>query len=165
MSMRPTPLAARPTGGAFAASRVLIGLCGVWLLGLGLYFIFVRPALLPEDPRYIGSALTLIRSSVPGLERWLGKVFTVMGGFMAGAGALTLHIAWISMAARARGTGAVLLLAGASTVMLMSAVNFALGSDFRFLLLVPAVLWLAGVALYARSARGGSRRSRHPVRP
>lgn len=32
----------------------LIAACGVWHIGLGLYFIFLRPALLPEDLRYIG---------------------------------------------------------------------------------------------------------------
>ncbi len=30
--------------------------CGVWLVGLGVYFIFVRPALLPEDLRYAGTS-------------------------------------------------------------------------------------------------------------
>jgi hypothetical protein len=28
--------------------------CGVWHVGLGLYFIFLRPALLSEDLRYMG---------------------------------------------------------------------------------------------------------------
>lgn len=31
----------------------------------------------------------------------------------------------------------------------MSAVNFSLHSDFRWLLLVPAVIWIVGVALLA----------------
>jgi hypothetical protein len=31
------------------AAEWLIAACGVWQIGLGLYFIFVRPALLPED--------------------------------------------------------------------------------------------------------------------
>jgi hypothetical protein len=38
----------------------LIATCGVWLIGLGLYFIFLRPPLLPEDPRYIGLDLATI---------------------------------------------------------------------------------------------------------
>jgi len=29
--------------------------CGVWLLCLGSYFIFIRPPLLPEDLRYAGA--------------------------------------------------------------------------------------------------------------
>jgi len=61
--------------------------CGIWLIGLGLYFIALRPPLLPEDPRFMGATLEQIRTAIPGLEGWLKKVFTVMGGFMAGAGA------------------------------------------------------------------------------
>ena len=43
--------------------------CGFYLVALGLYFTLLRPALLPEDPRYIGSSLEAIRAAVPGLER------------------------------------------------------------------------------------------------
>ncbi len=35
-------------------SAAVLALCGVALIGIGLYFIFLRPALLPEDARYIG---------------------------------------------------------------------------------------------------------------
>ena len=64
--------------------------CGFYLVALGLYVALLRPALLPEDPRYIGSSLAAIRAAVPGLERWLGLVFKVMGGFMLATGALTV---------------------------------------------------------------------------
>ena len=47
--------------------------CGVWLVGLGLYFIVLRPPLLPEDPRFMGTTLAQIRTAVPGLESWLQK--------------------------------------------------------------------------------------------
>lgn len=69
-------------------SSWLIAACGVWLVGLGLYFIAVRPALLPEDTRSMGATIAQSQAAVPGLEGWLKKVFTVMGGFMAGAGVL-----------------------------------------------------------------------------
>lgn len=36
-------------------SSWLIATCGVWLIGLGLYFIAVRPPLLPEDTRFVGA--------------------------------------------------------------------------------------------------------------
>ena len=123
--------------------------CGIWLIGLGLYFVLLRPALLPEDPRYIGSSLEQIRVALPGLERWLSRVFTVMGGFMAGAGLLTAFLAVTAVPARHKGTGMVLLLTGLATVVTMSWTNFALDSDFKWLLLAPAVLWLAGVGSYA----------------
>jgi hypothetical protein len=122
--------------------------CGVWLVGLGLYFIFLRPPLLPEDPRFMGTTLAQIRTAVPGLESWLQKVFTVMGGFMASAGVLTVFVATAAMPPRLKGTSWAIALAGVLTVALMSATNFALYSDFRWLLVVPALVWLAGLVFY-----------------
>ena len=37
--------------------------CDVWLIALGLYFAVMRPPLLPEDPRFMGTTLSLIRSA------------------------------------------------------------------------------------------------------
>ena len=119
--------------------------CGVWLLGLGFYFIFIRPALLPEDLRYMGTDAQALKTALPGLALWLGKVFTVMGGFMAGTGALVAYFAFQVLPQRPAGALAVMVLTGTLTVVLMSAVNFALGSDFRWLLLGPPVVWLAAV--------------------
>ena len=85
-------------------STWILTACGVWLVGLGLYFIFLRPPLLPEDLRFMGTTLEQIRLSVPGLEAWLQKVFTVMGGFMAGAGVLTVFVATAAMPLRLKGT-------------------------------------------------------------
>ena len=123
--------------------------CGVWLAALGLYFIFIRPPLLPEDTRFIGSSLAQVRAALPGLEAWLQRVFTVMGGFMAGTGVLTVFVARVAMPARLHGTAWALGLSGVLSVALMSATNFSLHSDFRWLLLAPALLWLAGLVLYA----------------
>jgi hypothetical protein len=122
--------------------------CGVWLIGLGLYFIVLRPPLLPEDLRFMGTTLAEIRTAVPGLESWLQRVLTVMGGFMAGAGVLTVFVATVAMPRRLKGTSWAIAFSGALTVALMSATNFALDSDFRWLLLVPALVWLAGVVFY-----------------
>lgn len=126
--------------------------CGFYLVALGLYFIFLRPALLPEDSRYIGSSLEAIRIAVPGLERWLGLVFKVMGGFMVATGALTVLAACHWLAKRERGTFAALVVAGSASVGLMSAINFLLHSDFRWLLLLPALLWLFGLGCYLRES-------------
>ena len=133
----------RLSGKVFAA-------CGVWMVLLGAYFIFLRPALLPEDPRFMGTSLEALRVAAPGLERWLGHVFGVMGGFMVAAGALTVLVAWRFLAARAPGALPAMIVAGGFGVALMSATNFVIGSDFRWVLLAPALLWLAGLALYVR---------------
>jgi hypothetical protein len=119
--------------------------CGVWLVGLGFYFVVLRPPLLPEDARFMGTTIEQVRTAIPALESWLSKVFTVMGGFMAGAGVLTVFLARTAMPARASGTQPALALTGLLTVALMSATNFALDSDFKWLLVIPPLVWLAGL--------------------
>lgn len=128
-------------------SQFVFGLCGIWLIGLGLYFVFLRPPLLPEDLRYIGASPGAIPTALPGLGRWLRRVFTVMGGFMAGAGVLTVFVGMNASAAREKWTAIVLAMAGLVTVGTMSMTNFQLGSDFRWLLLIPSLLWLIGLVL------------------
>ncbi|GGO39653.1 hypothetical protein [Deinococcus humi] len=87
-----------------------------------------------------------IQEAMPGLARWLPRVFRVMGGFMFGAGVLTF---WVAREAspQEKWTWPVLALTGMSTVGTMSVTNFRLKSDFRWLLLIPALLWGAGLAL------------------
>ena len=135
--MKPMPSRLQLSG------RVVV--CGLWLLPLGAYFLFLRPARLPEDPRYIGSSLEAMRTAVPGLERWLGHVFDVMGGFMVATGALTL-LAAVNL--RERGTLTAIVVTGVAGVGLMSTTNFLIDSNFRWPLLLPALVWLAGVLCY-----------------
>jgi hypothetical protein len=138
----------RPGPAARASAWIFLA-CGIWMVGLGAYFVLLRPPLLPEDPRFIGSSLPQIRAALPGLERWLNQVFNVMGGFMAGSGVLTAYLALTAVRARTRGAGIVLAFAGLATVAAMSWVNFTIDSSFKWLLLVPALLWLAGLAAYS----------------
>lgn len=129
----------------------LLTACAVWLVELGIYFVALRPALLPEDPRFMGATLEQLRQAAPGLESWLRIVFTVMGGYMVGTGVLTLFLACVAMPRRLAGTAWALGLAGLLTVILMSAMNFALHSDFRWVLVLPAAMWIVGVATYLAS--------------
>ena len=128
---------------------MLVG-CGVWLVGVGLYFMVLRSPLLPEDARFMGATPAHIRNAVPGLEGWLRIVFTVMGGFMASCGVLTVFVATRARPPRSNGASWALALSGASGVSLMSVANFALHSDFRWYLLAPALIWLAGLVLFVR---------------
>ena len=123
-------------------SMYLFIACGTWLIGLGIYFMFLRPALLPEDLRYIGTSAGEIEAAMPGLESWTHRVFTVMGGFMLGTGVLTILAAMNASAAPPKWTRIALGLAGVFTVGTMSLTNFQLNSDFKWLLLIPSVLWL-----------------------
>jgi hypothetical protein len=48
----------------------------------GLYFILLRPSLLPEDVRYMGLSAAQLDAVRPQLEVWLTQVFRVMGGYV-----------------------------------------------------------------------------------
>ena len=137
-------------------SKFLFIICGIWLIGLGLYFMFIRPSLLPEDLRYMGASPAEIQSAMPGLELWLQRVFNVMGGFMTGAGLLTILAAMNTSVMREKRNWIFMALAGLFTVGTMSLTNFQLNSDFKWLLLIPALLWILGLVfpIFIRSSDG-----------
>lgn len=96
---------------------------GIALIGVGCYYWFLRPPLLPEDVRYTGMSLPEVSAVVPGLRNWLTKVFMVL---------------------------AVTTLSGAMSIGLMVAVNFVIRSDFRWILLLLIAPWTSAVFLYWR---------------
>ena len=140
-------------GALLRVSMWMFAACGIWLIGLGGYFVFVRSPLLPEDLRFIGSTATQVEALLPQLASWLRNVFTVMGGFIAGCGVLVLFVSVRVMPQCAPGTGIALGVTGLLTVATMSWINFALDSDFKWLLLVPALVWLLGLVTYATGCR------------
>ena len=127
---------------------LILLICSVWLIGLGLYFMFLRPPLLLEDLRYLGGTLAEIDAAAPELAPWLRRVFTVMGGFMSATGLLTGFVVMNAAPRGRRATGVVLAVVGLLSVATMSVTNLAIQSDFKWLLLVPAVLWAIGVAAW-----------------
>lgn len=139
------PTSRRGLRGCAAAS---IGLCGAYQVGLGTYFIALRPPVLAEDLRFFGVGHDTLRAALPRLEPWLHLVFTVLGGQMAAVGVLVIG-ASVRLGHRnaSRSELALLAVAGVLSVGTMAAVNFALGSDFRWLLILPAGLWLLGLVL------------------
>ena len=72
---------------------------------------------------------------------------------MIASGVMTVLASFRLLAKREPGTLAALSLAGAAGVALMSATNFLLDSDFRWWLLLPALLWLAGLWSYWSEGR------------
>ena len=134
-------------------SSLCLAVAGVVIMGLGLYFVILRPPLLAEDSRYMGMTVAQIQNSLPGLPVWLKWVFTVMGGYMFTTGLLTTYLARTNFRSRALGAAWIAALAGLTSIGLMAAVNFALGSDFRWVLLGFALLWAAALGLYAREGQ------------
>ncbi len=133
------------------AAAGLLGACAAYQLGLGAYFVLLRPPLLPEDLRFMGATAARLTEVLPRLEGWLDLVFAVLGGQMAALGVLVAGVALGLAQGKAMAMYELLLLglAGLMSVAGMSAVNFALGSDFRWLLIFPVLAWALGLALAA----------------
>lgn len=134
----------------------LLAACGLFEVGLGLYFIALRPTMLPEDERFTGLSLNVITQISPSIPVWLDRVFVVLGGQAVATGllvTLTVILLWnraVSLMALA-----LIATAGGASAVLMSAMNFAINSDFRWLLLLPALAWTGAVVLLAREWIGG----------
>jgi hypothetical protein len=134
-------------------SSAFLAFGGFILMALGLYFVFIRPPLLPEDPRFMGTTLAEIQATMPGLLIWLRRVFWVMGGFMFTTGLLNTYIAFTAFQQLARGTRFVVALAGLTSIGWMAVVNFVINSDFKWLLLTFNLPWIAALVLASRESR------------
>ena len=153
------------SAGKLPLSSMTLAVGSVAVMGLGLYFVILRPPLLPEDLRYLNRSLEQIEMLAPALTVWLRHVFWVVGGYMFATGALTLCVALTTFRARARGTAVVVTVAGAASVGAMALVNFLIASDFKWPLLLLALLWVLALALYvfegAARATSSPAESRH----
>jgi hypothetical protein len=105
--------------------------------------------LLPEDLRFLALGAD---QTPPRLPVWLDLVFLVLGGQMAAVGALTGALALRVRTVRPSTADLMLTaFAGATSAGMMSAVNFALGSDFRWALVGPVLLWAAAAGALLRA--------------
>jgi hypothetical protein len=123
-------------------------LFGIILVVVGAYFWFIRPPLLPEDLRYLATSPAKIDAAAPNLKTWLGHVFLVLGGFITASGILTIALAATSYREHRTTAAVAAAAAGAASIGLMTAVNFTINSDFRWVLLAIAVLWTSSIVMY-----------------
>ena len=121
---------------------------GFLLAGMGIYFIFLRLPLLPEDLKYIGLSLSAIQNNIPGLSGWLQKVFWVMGCYIFTAGLLTIYVAQTSFRTRTQGAFIIVSIAGITSIGSMTIVNFMLQSDFKWVLVAFSIPWIVSLILY-----------------
>lgn len=128
-------------------SAWVLTFCGIVLVGIGGFFIARRPALLPEDDRFIGLTTEEISGAVPGLANWLRHVFWVLGGYIATTGVFVLYVANTDLRSGSGGAIAVLAVAGMSSIGWMTVVNFLLRSDFKWALLALDLVWAVGLVL------------------
>ncbi len=130
----------------YSASMLAFG--GLLLVAMGIYFIFLRPSLLPEDLRYMKTTLPVINNSAPGLSTWLKKVFWVLGGYIFTTGLFTVFISLTSFRKRVSGTFCIVAITGISSIGSITVVNFMIGSDFKWVLLTFALPWAISLILY-----------------
>lgn len=129
-------------------SASVLWVAGFILSGMGLYFILLRPPLLPEDLHYMETSMQTVKQHLPMLPTWLQKVFWVLGGHLFTTGLLTVFISRTSFRIRSPGVFTVAVLAGLSSIGWMTVVNFTIGSDFRWLLLSFTLPWVVALVLY-----------------
>ena len=138
-----------PRESAWPWSSVILSLTGAALVAMGVYFILLRPPLLPEDARYIGLSFERVASVAPRLQSWLTQVFRVLGGYILASGVLTITLATSPSFRRHRwGAGVASLIAGMASIGLMTIVNFQIDSDFKWMLLGIVLIWASSLCLF-----------------
>src|SRR5436189_5452454 len=104
----------------FKPSVVALTLAGVIIMMMGIYFIFLRPPLLPEDSMYMGSTISTITEGIPGLLSWLKKVFWVLGGYIFSSGLLIAFVANTSFKNRLKGAFNIVAITGLTSIGFMT---------------------------------------------
>lgn len=137
-------------------SSATLALAGMIIAGIGLYFIGLRPPLLPEDVRYMNLSAAELEAFGPRLAMWLTQVFRVLGGYALATGVLLVALALTALRARQPVAVAGAVVGGASSIGLMSVVNFTIGSDFRWPLFACALVWALSLALYGFESRASN---------
>ena len=148
---------------AWPASSIVLAIAGILLVGTGAYFIVLRPPLLPEDTRFMGVTAAQLDPIRQQLETWLTHVFWVLGGYILATGVLTVTLAATSFRQHSPAAAMGALIGGAASIGWMAAVNFMIGSDFKWALLAMALVWACSLGLFAwelrheRAAHGGQK--------
>ncbi len=127
------------------------------LMGMGAYFAFLRPPLLPEDLRYAGASLAQIQSVMPGFLPWVSRVFGVLGGYMFATGLLTAYLAAASYRDTKPLPTAVVAISGSASIGWMAVTNFLIDSDFKWLLLAFVLPWVVAVVASLTADKRGFR--------
>lgn len=136
------------TSRTWSPSMLLLVVAGVMIVGTGAYFLFLRPALLPEDVSFMGLSATELEGVRGPLASWLTHVFSVMGGYVLATGVLAITLAFTSYRDHHPVAGLGVLVGGAASIGLMAAVNFMINSDFKWVLLCMTLVWAASCILF-----------------
>ena len=133
-------------------SAILMAAAGLLIAGIGVFFIFLRPPLLIEDIRYMHLSAAELATIGPHLKPWLTQVFRVLGGYVLATGLLTMALASTGFRARRPVAIAGAFLAGVASIGLMTTVNFAIDSNFKWPLVGVAFVWLMSAVAFGTEA-------------
>ena len=122
------------------------------VVGIGAYFIFLRPPLLIEDIRYMHISTAELAAIAPRLDPWLNQLFRVLGGYALATGLLTVTLATTTFRRRCPAAVVGAFVAGASSIGLMTVVNFTINSDFKWQLFAVALVWLTSAIAFGAEA-------------
>ncbi len=129
-------------------SATILAFGGFLLVAMGVYFVFLRPPLLREDFKYIGTNSSFIKENIPQVDGWLRKVFWVMGSYIFTSGLLIIFVALTSFRSRMNGAFIIITIVGLSSIGSMTIINFIINSDFKWVLLAFTFPWLIALILY-----------------
>lgn len=139
-------------GTAWTLSSILLTGSGILLIEIGIYFVLLRPSLLPEDIRFMNLTPAEVQSVGGKLGSWLVHVFRVMGGYIAATGVLAITLAATSFRDHHPAAAAGAMIGGAASIGWMAAVNFMINSDFKWVLLGFAMVWAASLVTFVWEA-------------
>jgi hypothetical protein len=137
-----------PPRNSLPLSSGLLILFGVVLVGMGLYFLLLRPPFLPEDLRFMGTSQAALESASPRLAAWLTHVFRVWGGFITATGVLMIGLAATSFRLRQPVAAVAVFIGGLASIGCITLINFVIDSDFKWVLLGMAAVWACSVVLF-----------------
>ena len=100
-------------------SASVLAIAGLLLTCMGLYFIFLRPSLLPEDLLYMGTTFEKCKDEYSRSFQLVTKSW------------LTVFISFTSFRTRTFGSFGIVALAGITSIGSMTVVNFIINSDFQ----------------------------------
>ena len=149
----------KPAVNPWTTSSATLALAGTIIAGIGLYFIALRPPLLPEDVRYMNLSAAELEAIGPRLAVWLTQVFRVLGGYALATGILLISLSLTAFRTRHPIAVAGALVGGASSIGLTSVVDFTIGSDFRWPLFACALVWALSIVVYGFESAALERRA------
>ena len=139
-------------GTAWTLSSILLTGSGIRPIGIGIYFVLLRPSLLPQDIRFMNLTPAEVQSVGGKLGSWLVHVFRVMGGDIAATGVLAITLAATSFRDHHPAAAAGAMIGGAASIGWMAAVNFMIDFDFKWVLLGFAMVWAASLVTFVWEA-------------